>query len=174
MTTLVTGILGIAAVTDTVPVTSIVLFSTPEPSRIGFASSRVPVVRALPHYACCTRSPTPWACHEIYQMALDARFGLAECAGRPVHYRGEWAGDEAGAARRRAAGTWWGGSHDAHTYGASGKSCGVFRHLGTYNNLHRPATGVDTRSDRRRATSLGSGFPCSVSSTRWAQMQCSH
>ena len=38
VTTLVTGILGIAAVTDTVPVTSIVLFSNPEPSRIGFAS----------------------------------------------------------------------------------------------------------------------------------------
>ena len=38
VTTLVTGILGIAAATDTVPVTSIVLFSDPEPSRIGFAS----------------------------------------------------------------------------------------------------------------------------------------
>ena len=53
VTTLVTGILGIAAVTDTVPVTSIVLFSNPEPSRIGFASfegaggAGAPVLRLL-------------------------------------------------------------------------------------------------------------------------------
>ena len=38
VTTLVTGILAVAAAADTVPVTSIVLFSDPEPSGIGFAS----------------------------------------------------------------------------------------------------------------------------------------
>ena len=38
LTTLVTEILGTAATTDTVPVTSIALFSNPEPTRIGFAS----------------------------------------------------------------------------------------------------------------------------------------
>ena len=53
VTTLVKGILGIAAVTDTVPVTSIVLFSNPEPRRIGFASfegaggAGAPVLRLL-------------------------------------------------------------------------------------------------------------------------------
>ena len=38
VTTLVTEILGTAAATDTVPMTSIALFSNPEPSSIGFAS----------------------------------------------------------------------------------------------------------------------------------------
>ena len=38
VTTLVAGILAVAAATDTVPVISIALFSDPEPSRIGFAS----------------------------------------------------------------------------------------------------------------------------------------
>ncbi len=38
VTSLVSGILEIAAVTDTVPVTSIALFSIPEPNIIGFAS----------------------------------------------------------------------------------------------------------------------------------------
>ena len=38
VTSLVTGILDIAALTDTVPVTSIALFSIPEPNFIGFAS----------------------------------------------------------------------------------------------------------------------------------------
>ena len=38
ITALVTGILGVAAATDTMPVTSIALFNFPEPSRIGFAS----------------------------------------------------------------------------------------------------------------------------------------
>lgn len=53
LTTLVTGVLGIAAVTDTVPVTSIALFSTPEPNMIGFASflgaggAGAPVLRLL-------------------------------------------------------------------------------------------------------------------------------
>ena len=38
LTSLVTGILDIAAATDTVPVTSIALFSIPEPNILGFAS----------------------------------------------------------------------------------------------------------------------------------------